>query len=279
MSWHKAGLVGLGSFVVLGSLMGPAFGGSPQSLAGQATATGIAGDLGSRAGANVLGAADKAKGVSAKANARVKENNQLLEDSEQKPSEQRGLNTTVLSAAEFLQKFASDKGAEKNLAGTLVRAQGIVLHYNVDAGNTLVAVGSPSGDKKAPIFVFRFPGVDKAFEVGRPVTMEGKFAFRNLDEPSGIMMYYVDTDLNSSVASEASAVPTGPVEPPLPFAGWRFCGSVEAEGGGTGVFERDGKTVYAQAGDVLEGGVKVKSVRVGVAVLKDGDEPKTVMAW
>lgn len=278
MAWQKLGLVGLGSFVVLGSLMVPAFGGSPQTLAGQSAATGIAGDLGKRSGANVLGAADKAKGVAAKANAQVKENNALLEDSETKPSERRGLNIDVLDAGSFLKQFSSDKNAEKNLVGKFVKAQGIVLHYNVDNGHTLVALGPPNGSKKGPIFVFRFPGTDKAFEVGRPATMEGSFAFRNLDEQSGIMMYYLDTE-SQTTAGGPVAPASGPAEPALPFAGWRFCGSVQADGGGTGVFERDGKTVYAQAGDELEGGVKVKSVGTGIAVLKDGDEPKTVMAW
>lgn len=283
MAWEKAAMVGVGSFVILASFMGPAFAGG-QSLAGQTAATGVAGDLSKRAGSNVLGAADKARKVAAQGDERTMLANDVMSDpsadsgsSGVKPSEKAGLET-YLSAADLIRAVSDNKDAERELAGRLVRAKGIVLSAEQKDGYTIVVLGPPNGSKTAPVFVFQYPA-SKAFEAGKLSELEGRFVTRN-PAPGGPVVFYVDATAvgMGPDAGAVAPVPAGPVEP---FAGWRLVGTVVNAEGGTGVFVRGKDTVYAHAGQVLDGGVKVVGIKQGMVGLRDGSagEVSTVMAW
>lgn len=217
-----------------------------------------------------------AKDDKAKADARAQAVNELMEDDggqAGKPDLSK-LDAKVYSASELIQAVSA-QGSEK-MTGTPVRAEGVVLKVSKSGGTTTVFLGAPTNPQGSPVFAFRFEG-ERDFAEGSPQTMEGRFGGRmKMDGiPNDIYIVYAQGAGNSEGAAASSAEP----EKVEPFDGWKFVGSVEAEGGATGVFVKEGKTLYAQPGDHLSDDVVVVRMKVGEAVLSEAGKASVVSPW
>jgi hypothetical protein len=163
------------------------------------------------------------------------------------------------------------------MTGAPVRADGIVLKISKVDTRTVVYVGAPTQTEKSPIFAFRFAG-DRTFEIGKMASFEGKFLTRMKVEGLPNDVYLVEA--TGAGNSESPSAAAGDAEKEVkPFAGWRFVGSVESDGGATGVFVRDDQTVYAQAGDQLTDGISVVRLRSGEAVLREMGSVSVISPW
>lgn len=219
-----------------------------------------------------------AKADKASADARAKAVNELMEDeggASAQPALSK-LDSKVYSAGELIGAVES-KGAP-SLQGAPVRVDGIVLKV-IHANNlTSVFVGAPQKTETSPVFMVRLNGTHN-YEAGSRLSFEGKFQMRmKMDGLNNDVYYVIANQAGGSSTADASAG-TGEVKEPEPFDGWKFIGSVEAEGGATGVFVREGQTLYAQPGDYLSDGVQVVRMRAGEAVLREEGDLSVVSPW
>lgn len=279
MTWQKAALVGVGAFVVLGSLMVPASAGSPQSLVGTSTATGVASDLSKTSGANVLGARDRVKGVAQKATDRSELANEVMGDEPSGSQASVETPSDLMPLDVMLGQFVADPAkAEADLNGKSVHVLGVVKEVQSDADFTYLFVVPENANADSPGFFVRLVGGKSPFKKGSTISMPARLSGRHFDEDMGVYVYFFEAGPNPQQQLQAQQ-PAAPVVPEVPFAGWRFLGSVENADGVTGVFMRDGETLYAQPGDKLDDSVTVKSMSMGTAVLKSGDEEQVVLSW
>ena len=206
---------------------------------------------------------------------RANEANNIMSDPQSKSSgDLSALPDKVYSAAELILAVQKDPQSGQTLVGKPVKAEGIVL--KVDSGKefTTVYLGAPNANGKSPIFAFRLGGTQE-FELGKVTVLEGKFVARTRVEGFPNDIYVVNAHGESSPDRSANA----DTEEKAPFDGWKFVGAVEADGGATGVFVREGKVIYAQSGDKLGEGVNVVRIKAGEAVLRDGKKLSVVSPW
>lgn len=279
MGISKAAFVGIASFVVLGSsMMVPAYAGRGQSVVGTGTAVGIASDLSKGATPNIGGIKKRVDAVAQAGNNRTKETNELMQDDGLGTPAAPHANAKIMSESEFAMAVLTyGKEANTKLLGQRVQAYGVIAQVEHKDNFTYVYLLPAKGSEKdTPPFIFRMAG-DKNYEVGTKGTFEGVFSFQGSDPSSGLPFLYFDSNVTNP--QYGSPAPEQPAAPEVPFAGWRFLGSVQDGTGSTGVFQRDGETVYAQEGSELDGGIKVKSLKAGEAVLKDHHGTQTIIPW
>ncbi|MFM9874502.1 MAG: hypothetical protein ACKVQS_13685 [Fimbriimonadaceae bacterium] len=265
-------LAGLAMMAIMGAITSyPVNATAAPQLAVAATGVGIAPQINNGFVSGGRRAIETAKGDKAKADAKVKETNSLMDDDAANKPNLSGLAGKVYSAAEIIEGVKRD-GAKK-YEGTLVKADGVVLKVLSKPDSTLVYVGAPKNADKSPIFAFRMPP-NKQFEEGSRVSLEGKFLTRMTVEGMPNDVYLVNATGFNGAAPTAD-----PAKPRLPYDGWKFVGSVETEDGATGVFVKEDKTLYAQSGDKLSEDVKVVSLKAGSATLKDGETKSVVSPW
>lgn len=281
MGLNKALFVGLGSFVVLGSLMGPAKALMPQSLVEKGTAVGVSSDLARRAGSNVLGARDRALKLAKGLNERTG----LADEVMGAATEQAGsaASQRLYTSDQVLAQHKKDpKGLDAEMLGQRVVVKGTVIRADKENGfdTVLIAPAGSKDDSKA--FLFQIPTGSQAFQVGQDVTLEGTYRNQFSDDGAGGTLFVIDGDpaLAPRAGGDVSAPPVGgPVEEEAPYGGWRFLGAVEDEAGATGVFERDGETVYAQAGEWLDKEFRVEGVKAGEAVIRGDGSSLVIANW
>jgi hypothetical protein len=266
-------IAGLAMMAIIGAITSyPVNANAAPQLAVAATGAGLAPQINNGFISGGRRAIDTAKKDKKTADARVKEMNGLMEDEDQaKRPDLSGLAGKVYSAAEII--TAVKKDGPKKYEGTLVKASGVVLKVTSNPDYTLVFVGAPKDTDKSPIFAFRLPP-NKHFEGGSLITLDGKFL--------GIMKIASAPDdiyLVNGTGFSGAAPKADPEKPDVPFDGWKFAGSVESENGATGVFVREGKTLYAQPGDHLSEDVTVVRLKAGEAVLRDGSVNSVVSPW
>jgi len=252
-----------------------------QSLTETTTAVGISGEQHGRAGSNVLGAANKARGVAQLANA-ARRNDEVWEDagpfkpvsggqasgSGAAPSSETA---PILSskALESAYKIDGDAGL-KAWVGQTGSVRGRVVEILNPEGQTFIVVRD-SNDDSAPAFLFRFNGKpDRDFNVGDEVQLTGVFALRHVDKEIGVTYVF-------DVAGPGGAAPGEPVGDM--YLGWRYRGCVRNESGFTGVFENETtkETVYAKPGKQLAEDVVVASVGWGEAKLRIADRTMPII--
>ncbi len=221
---------------------------------------------------------DSAESVKKAGDARADATNKVMEG--ERPNLDN-LASKVYTAGEIVSAYSKDsKGAARSLSGVPVTVSGVVVNVVRGAGgSTTVFLAPPNGSKDAPLFAFRF-GTEESFERGMQIELQGTFIDRiNMqDVPNDVFLVQAagTAGVTASTGVQAAA---GPTEEVKPFDGWRFVGSVESEGSATGVFVREGKTLYAQPGDSLSPGLKVLDVRSGEAVLSESGRRASVMPW
>lgn len=248
--------------------------GAPQ-LASTMAATGIAPKLGTDGVTGLKRGIEGAKKNKALGDARAKETNQLMQD-EGGAAVAKNLASKVYQAGEIVQAFNTNaEKAAKTLVGAPVTAQGVVVKVVPSDDKTLVYLAPPNAKSDAALFAFRFSG-NQPFEAGKNVELQGKLMGRIKMDGIPNDVYLVDA---SNGDQGASSAPKEPEKPKVPFDGWKFVGSVESNGGATGVFIRDGKTLYAQPGDKLSDGIKVGALKSGEATLIENGKASKLMPW
>lgn len=249
--------------------------GAPQLVSTMAGA-GLAPKIGTGGLAGGKRAIEHAKGNKAAGDARAKETNALMKD-EGGASVAKNLASKVYQAGEVVQAFSSNAGrAAKDLLGAPVSAQGVVVKVVPSNDKTLVYLAPANAKSDSPLFAFRFSG-NRPYEMGKSVELQGKFMGRMKMDGLPNDIYLVDAT-SAGEGGEASA-PKEPEKPKVPFDGWKFVGSVESNGGATGVFMREGKTLYAQTGDELSDGIKVGKLKSGEATLIQNGKASQLMPW
>ncbi|MCB0827075.1 MAG: hypothetical protein KDC26_12900 [Armatimonadetes bacterium] len=216
--------------------------------------------------------ANKARQAKSETKERVNELNEL-EKNDSKPIGE-GLASKIYGAGEVVSAFHNNASkARKELAGQIVQASGVVLDVKVGGGFTLVVVGPKNGSKSSTLFAFKFAG-EKPMEAGSFVTLEGKVAGfeKAAKELNGHDVIMVD-------GTEGAAQPGQPEVPREALDGWRFVGYVQDAKGGTAVFTKEKDTVYAQKGEEISPGVKVKGFRNGQVVMDDAGDEAVIMPW
>lgn len=243
---------------------------APQ-LAVATTGVGVAPQIGTGSIAGGRRAINTAKTDKNVADARAKELNGLMDEGEKSHEpDLSGLANKVYSASELI--TGVQKSGSKKFEGSLVNADGIVLKVVSKPDSTVVYVGAPKDADKSPIFAFRMPA-GKVFKEGDRAALEGTFIGKMKVDGMPNDVYLV----NSVEGKAAQSV--APEKPRLPYDGWKFVGSVENEAGATGVFVKEGKTLYAQPGDELSDDVKVLGLKSGEATLRDSGTKSVVSPW
>ncbi len=268
-------IAGLAMMTIVGAITCyPANAKAAPQLVSTAAATGIAPQINNGFMSGGRRAIDTAKSDKAKADARAKEMNSLMDDEEKaKKPDLSSLTGKVFSAGELIS--AVKKEGSKKYEGTPVKADGVVLKVVPKPDSTLVYLGAPKDTAKSPVFAFRMPP-NKHYEEGARITLEGNFVARMSVEGSSEDIFLVN---GGGFGGQTQAAPADPAKPEVPFDGWKFVGSVETEDGATGVFVNEGKTLYAQPGDNLSDDVKVIRLKAGEAVLRDGKVNSVLTPW
>ncbi|MDI9636933.1 hypothetical protein QPK87_32065 [Kamptonema cortianum] len=242
---------------------------SPQ-LMDVATAQGIAPklDTGNLPGGKK--AIGQAKNIQAQTKEQAKSADQLLSDKSPLPSK-------VWKAEDFAKEYSKDpvSGAEK-MQGQIIQATGVVIGVDRDGGVTVVTLAPKNAKQSSPFFMFRFNSANVNFALGDEATLEGIFVTQVAGQKGGNDIYACEALAKDSIVATPGAAPT---EPPPPFNGWRFTGSVSDMAGSTGVFVRGAETIYAQAGDVLPGDVRIAKIGIGEATLIEKGTKSLVLAW
>lgn len=268
---------GLAMLAVVGAVLSYPAGAKASPQLTMATGVGVAPQINNGFMPGAKRAINGAKNDKAQADAKVKELNGLMDDKEKAKQPDLGaLPSKVYSAAELILAVQKNPKGAEGMYGTPVRAEGVVLEVQIKDGRTLVHLGAPNPTPKSAVFFFRLPG-EVNLEKGKLVTLEGRFISRA--KMDGIPN---DVYLVNGIGLDAETAPAAaqsPQEPDVPFDGWKFVGSVEAEGGATGVFVKENKVLYAQPGDHLSDDVQVVRMKAGEVVLKDGKTVSVVSPW
>jgi len=239
---------------------------------------GLAPQIGTGGVKGGLKVAGQAKDYKKLGDAKAKETNSLMND-EGRASVASGLASKVFQAGEVVQAFnANSAKAAKELVGAPISAQGVVVKVVPSDEKTLVYLAPVNAKSDSPLFAFRFAG-NQPFELGKPVELQGKFMGRMKMDGLPNDIYLVDASVDGGVGSGAANAPKEPEKPKVPFDGWKFVGSVESGGSATGVFTKEGQTLYAQPGDTLSDGIKVGRLKSGEAVLVQNGKSSVVMPW
>ena len=216
--------------------------------------------------------ANKARQAKAETTERANELSDLEKNSSKPIGE--GLASKIFGAGEVASAFQANAGkARKDFAGQIVQTSGVVLDVKIEGGYTLVIVGPKNGSQKSTLFAFKFAG-EKPMEVGSFVTLEGKIAGfeKSSQELRGHDVIMVDGTGNAAQVAQPEA-------PRVALDGWRFVGFVQDAKGGTAVFTKEKETVYAQKGEEISPGVKVKGFQNGQVVMDDAGDEAIIMPW
>lgn len=232
---------------------------------------------------NGLGAAQKAKEIAKKGNQRAADANEIMSDAPVKGDASQALVDSLADPNFIVQAYKSDpQRAAKDFPGTPVQVHGIVARADSSGPRTVVTILPTSGVAKGQPFLFRFPDNTQVFEEGRTISLEGVFVMR-MSMDTGETVYLVDVQGAVNPGSGTAGAEVPPAEVPADFNagfhGWRFAGSVADGEKGTGVFIREGETVYARPGDVLPGGVRVRAIKAGEAHLSIAGQTSVATPW
>lgn len=222
---------------------------------------------------------DSAQAVKKAGDARAAETNKYMDEGDRPHLD--SLASKVYSAGEIVAAYRKDpRSATKTLSGAPVSVNGVVVNVMRGGANgaTTVFLAPPGGAKGAPLFAFRFGG-EVTFESGSQVELQGTFIDRIQMESVDSEVFLVQAAGESGAAPAVGTPSSGPVPEVKPFDGWRFVGSVATGPSATGVFVKDGETLYAQPGDSLSPGLKVVDVKAGEAVLSEGGRRSSIMPW
>lgn len=242
-------------------------------------AVGIMGDMSKGAGQNIAGLKKRATTVADKASDRTRLANQVMDDtSADAPG--RGM-TESSFMGEYNKDFAT---ADRRMVGKWVHIDGVVVLSRTVDKYTYVYVVSKDSNAKGTAYAFRFDDPNMKFADKSPASFDGVFAFTRKDDKTGKQILYFDaTGQTADAGADAQSAPAQaapkPVEPELPLAGWRFQGAVQTPEGATGVFTRDGKTLYAHEGDTLDKDWKVKKLSASEVEVSNGKKSQTAMPW
>jgi hypothetical protein len=255
-----------------------------QSLAGQAAAAGIQGDLASRSQTNALGAAQRARARLAAAQDRGREadefSSEALAGSQRVPSEES------LALQDYVSKHV----------GKVVPVEGEVF-MNMQFMNLNMAFLRPAERYGMPDdFVF-FLLSKQEVPVGSKVKTDARLAAAKRHEVNGLFgLLFVDpkTPLESGALDRlpVDALPSAPQPPALPAApepapegfiagvdGWRLAGVVDIERGTCLFVDDRGEPAFLRPGEQLQAGVYLKSVDGSNVVMQVKGKDLAVAAW
>lgn len=257
-----------------------------QSLGGQAATTGIAGDLNSRAGANGVNAASRARATAEQMEA----SRQAFGAQDAKPAE-AAMNAKPITPL----VTALTLGNDKDLRGQIFEVKGTVL-YNIDNGDYKLLALTPNPNDGFPPKVqhlLRFPmTADLKVQEGGLVVMAMAYAGSHHDKENGITTIVFDVPQpgatpggsaqpGTAPAQEATApAPAGEFDDPT--RGWQAKGTANGLAGedGTAVIHSpEGKAWYVRAGDELEAGIWVESIEPGLIMLNVNGDSVPVLIW
>ncbi len=260
---------GLAAFFSVGSLAWLPYGAKAgQTMIGQSTATGIAGDMNSRAGANGVAAGQRAVGVLSGSRGFQPIN----DDSQGSGAPQAPAQPRVVDPREIAARLADPsrlaeiQGQEFGLTGTVQRL--------MDLDGSLVVLVKPhqiTGLSPNMVLMVKMAASDKdSVSVGQQVMLTGRLVSSKLNDDGVVEMLAFDQGQIMRTRDVPQA-PSTPPQPTDPMQGWQLVGFAHMDKGGTGVFVRDGSVIYLHPGEQLEDGLMLTAVSAdGVELSADG---------
>ncbi len=278
--------VGAAAFLLAGAVLWLPVGAVGQTLAGQAAATGVAGDLSSRAAVNGVNNLQRAKRMIGSPGP-----DQTWENSG--PAASGGAAAPVSQQPAPVPEVASIKVlAEakelKPLKGWIVSAAGKIEDKELVNGQWVYRLipESDSGFSSRDRLIFEVPkGEASQGRKGERVRAYGAFEVERKSSKGVRMMIFSMGQIVAGQAlaeSEAEAAANSGAVGAFadPLSGWRLTGTASGLGDGTAVFVGpDDKPMFLSPGDKFGPGFKLVGVRSGEAVLEQGDKELTVIAW
>lgn len=280
--------VGAAAFLLAGAVLWLPVGAVGQSLAGQAAATGIAGDLNSRAAANGVNNLARAKRmIGSPGPDKTWENSgPASPEVPAGPAPQQPAAAPVVEVASI--KVLAEAKELKPLKGWIVSASGKIEDKEVVDGKWVYRLipESDSGFSSRDRLIFEVPkGETSLGRKGERVRAYGAFDVERRSSKGVRMMIFTMGQIVTGQAlaeAEAEAMANsgafGTFDDPL--AGWRLTGTASGLGDGTAVFVGpDDKPRFLSPGDKFGPGFKLVGVTSGEAILEQGDKELTVIAW
>ena len=293
---HRHLAVGAASLFSFGALLWlPMNSRAVQSMVEQGAATGVAGDLSSRAGANFGGAVGKARSTKGAADKRVKEN-QVWEDDGAAPKAKKPVpqadapKESIYDASNLLQlqtkeQFEAAKGKVLALAGTVE----IVLHPTKNS-NVLIVI--PHARHKFPEtarFYIRLAKTDKVPTEGDEVAVKGVYESFFRDEKANRSTVILDKGevIDPAVAlagapeqNQAAAAPEK-VESKFesPLGGWHFEGTAEMSSGTAVFVSPEGRPSFVKVGETILPGFKLMKIESGRVEIEQSGKKLDIIVW
>ncbi|MBS1715603.1 MAG: hypothetical protein JST30_14840 [Armatimonadetes bacterium] len=157
----------------------------------------------------------------------------------------------------------------------IVEKHRVVVLVRIDGPNKFQLLGFRPLDAQLP-----------AFPEKAQVQVSGTYAGKIREPQSGSMIHGFDKAVFSAVGAspQSTAATTQPKPEEKPtfssaLKGWTFRGTAQVDGQSTGVFVNENRVKYAQAGDELADGVKVKKVFNGSVRIVADHKTLDLMPW
>lgn len=279
--------VGAAAFLLAGAVLWLPVGAVGQTLAGQAAATGVAGDLNSRAAANGVTNLQRAKRMIGSPGP-----DQTWENAGPGSPGVPAGPATQQAAAPVVEvasiKVLAEAKELKPLKGWIVSASGKIEDKELVDGRWVYRLvpESDSGFSSRDRLIFEVPkGETSLGRKGERVRAYGAFEVeRRSSKGVRMMIFSMGQIVTGQALAEAEAEAAANAESVGAFAdplsGWRLTGTASGLGEGTAVFVGpDDKPRFVSPGDKFGPGFKLVGVRSGEAVLEQGDKELTVIAW
>lgn len=257
---------GLAAFFSVGSLVWLPYGAKAgQTMIGQTTATGVAGDLNSRAGANGVAAGQRAVGVLSGSRGF-----QAFPDEPQAaPANSGAPERSIVDPREIAaritdpNRLAEVQGEVFGLTGTVQRLMELEGDFVV-----LMTPHQMTGLSPNMVLMVKLNNADRSqVSVGQPIMLTGRLVSSKLNDDGMVeMLAFDEGQIVRAGGAPQGQTPTQPAAPSDPMQGWELVGFAQMDKGGTCVFVKDGSAVYLHPGEELEKGLKV------IAVSPDGVE-------
>ncbi len=280
--------VGAAAFLLAGAVLWLPVGAVGQTLAGQAAATGIAGDLNSRAAANGVNNLQRAKRMlgTPGPDRTWEEGGAKALGAPTGQAPQQPAPAPVSDVASI--KVLAEAKELKPLTGWIVSASGKIEDKELVNGQWVYRLipESDSGFSSRDRLIFEVPqGETSLGRKGERVRAYGAFEVERRS-PKGVRMMIfsmgqiVTGQALAEAEAEASANAGAVGAFADPLSGWRLTGTASGLGEGTAVFVGpDDKPRFISPGDKFGPGFKLVGVRSGEAILEQGDKELTVIAW
>lgn len=279
--------VGAAAFLLAGAVLWLPVGAVGQSLAGQAAATGVAGDLSSRAAANGVNNLEKAKRMIGSPGPDQSWEN-AGPGSVGVPTAPRPQQPAAPAVEVASIKVLAEAKELKPLKGWIVSASGRIEDKELVKGQWVYRLvpESDSGFSSRDRLIFEVPkGETSMGRKGERVRAYGAFEVeRRSSTGVRMMIFNMGQIVTGQALAEAEAEAAANADSlgafADPLSGWRLTGTASGLGDGTAVFVGpDDKPRFLSPGDKFGPGFKLVGVRSGEAILEQGDKELTVIAW